>query len=662
MPNFRRALETVVMRARAPPGPVDRGSRGFSISATVLCYEAAMVRGASGVLRGMFILFALLVACDQAGNACLEGTESCPCTAEGDCLGDLVCYSQLCVDPGTVDSTSGSGGSSRGNSTSTDGDGDDSGVPTVSGSASTSSSGNTSDPDCDPDCDGRECGPDPRCGFDCGPCPGTCSADGQCSTLGAPCNLDTQSPCKPGENCVPVTGGDRVCIPEGPIPEGEACQWAECQRGLVCVLPGPSAPYGICTPVCGRDQTCGPGSRCTSFGHCPIPCDPFTDMGCGDGMACFPLVDDYGWYATCIPEVDDPRGDLGDDCETQLDCGPGQVCIESLEDGIACHQFCDNEHPCPIGPCLNTARPDGNSHEDGGFCELCVPDCGSIECGVDPVCGIACGTCDAGDTCLDGQCCTPNCDARDCGVDPVCGTSCGSCPGGSTCRSDGTCCTPDCSARVCGEDPVCGESCGACTAPETCVDGTCECVPDCDGRSCGVDPVCGVSCGSCGSTEVCNDGQCCEPDCGGVECGSDPVCGTACPDLCVGTDVCSAGGSCVACTALGGSCDSDGECCPEAGAQIECITGSCRQCAPSGFQCNVPCCGSLVCNPGFVCNSRDCSELGQFCGSNSECCDGLICDVGADRTCQLCRGQNVECTSSSQCCDGLSCQGGGCFP
>ena len=73
--------------------------------------------------------------------------------------------------------------------------------------------------------------------------------------------------------------------------------------------------------------------------------------------------------------------------------------------------------------------------------EDCVPDCGSRECGLDPVCGRqSCGTCDDGFSCQDGECvegaCMPDCGTAECGLDPVCGTQdCGTCDDGFLCQS-----------------------------------------------------------------------------------------------------------------------------------------------------------------------------------------------------------------------------------
>jgi hypothetical protein len=123
----------------------------------------------------------------------------------------------------------------------------------------------------------------------------------------------------------------------------------------------------------------------------------------------------------------------------------------------------------------------------GSSCDLtsgvCVADrcaCGERVCGPHPdttnCAGTSCGTCTTGVCTAAGLCidCVPECGTRECGLDPVCETSCGTCGTGETCE-DGVCtvCTPQCGTRQCGVDPVCGQSCGTCNAGENCVNGQC---------------------------------------------------------------------------------------------------------------------------------------------------------------------------------------------
>jgi len=108
-----------------------------------------------------------------------------------------------------------------------------------------------------------------------------------------------------------------------------------------------------------------------------------------------------------------------------------------------------------------TCKDDGSGWEEC-VCD-CIKNCTGRECGEDPVCGESCGTCDLnstcnvsgvcecdfldcegtccadGQVCSEGSCCTPNCGTRECGPDPLCGTSCGNCDSNEFCSPDGLC-------------------------------------------------------------------------------------------------------------------------------------------------------------------------------------------------------------------------------
>ncbi len=115
--------------------------------------------------------------------------------------------------------------------------------------------------------------------------------------------------------------------------------------------------------------------------------------------------------------------------------------------------------------------------------------------------------------------CEKDCSGRVCGPDPVCGLSCGDCPAGQECNQAGACvpadCVPNCEGIQCGPDPLCDRSCGRCDPPLVCnVNGRCvpadtPCQKDCTGLECGRDPLCGETCGTCDPEQVCgSDGQC----------------------------------------------------------------------------------------------------------------------------------------------------------
>ena len=139
--------------------------------------------------------------------------------------------------------------------------------------------------------------------------------------------------------------------------------------------------------------------------------------------------------------------------------------------------------------------------------------------------------------------CTPNCGTRNCGMDPVCGTlSCGgNCNSGYNCASNGTCmkgaCTPESNVSFCaGLNKNCGSvsgtdnclaprtaDCGNCNPPETCnATNMCHCTPNCIGKDCGSDGcygTCGSLAGGCASGFACNSaGQCESTGGGGSSC------------------------------------------------------------------------------------------------------------------------------------------------
>ncbi|NMB75358.1 MAG: carboxypeptidase-like regulatory domain-containing protein [Myxococcales bacterium] len=183
-----------------------------------------------------------------------------------------------------------------------------------------------------------------------------------------------------------------------------------------------------------------------------------------------------------------------------------------------------------------------------GLTAVCTPSCAGKVCGPDG-CGGSCGSCGADQACNAGKCeCVMQCGSRECGPDPVCGASCGTCGDGTRCSAAGVCeCVPACQGRECGPDG-CGGSCGGCPPGLLCdASGLCQaCVPECAGRVCGPDPLCGQSCGTCPAGQACQDGQClaCVPDCAGRSCGPDPRCSMRC-GVCAAELLCdAAAGTC----------------------------------------------------------------------------------------------------------------------
>jgi hypothetical protein len=185
--------------------------------------------------------------------------------------------------------------------------------------------------------------------------------------------------------------------------------------------------------------------------------------------------------------------------------------------------------------------------------------------------------------CRSNACCDPQCGTNDCGPDPICGTSCGTCPFNKPDCVSGTCtCVPDCSGKDCDTDG-CGGTCGSygggCPSDQICSSGVCvsDCNPatigdykcfgdtiyQCDGNGWNTyikncpppqyqcfdhSSICGIICTSqCGVTKWCGQydsctGYCtecanpnevcyysgsvgkCKKDCSGQPCSTGPLC------------------------------------------------------------------------------------------------------------------------------------------
>ena len=94
---------------------------------------------------------------------------------------------------------------------------------------------------------------------------------------------------------------------------------------------------------------------------------------------------------------------------------------------------------------INLSR--GNSSLDNSFnISLCVPDCTSLQCGFDPLCGKSCGTCNGSEVCTNGICVSSNCIPEPYSVtcgNAICGIKTNNC--GATIN-----CPPGCSqGKIC---------------------------------------------------------------------------------------------------------------------------------------------------------------------------------------------------------------------
>ncbi len=193
--------------------------------------------------------------------------------------------------------------------------------------------------------------------------------------------------------------------------------------------------------------------------------------------------------AGCGGEHIQPRGSVGDPCETADDCMDGLDCTGDVcTDSTACTA---DQVPCGANCC---------SADEDCVAGSCLPHCLSgIRCGPAHTC------CNSGESCLGGVCCpvTRICGDTCCAGDQQCADgTCISCP---TPLCNGACCDGGemCHAGVCcARDSICGSAC--CGEDEACEFEACH-------RDCGDLTRCGEAEECCGSEEVCYLGECIEP-------------------------------------------------------------------------------------------------------------------------------------------------------
>ncbi|MEX1363661.1 MAG: hypothetical protein AB1Z98_11065 [Nannocystaceae bacterium] len=167
-------------------------------------------------------------ATPSTGPECAAGTEGCPCL-EDDCVGELMCLSNVCVDPSTTTGP-------------TD--------PTSDSSATTAADDTG-----------------PMSDVDTGPPPMTTGSGGL--PPGAACD-PLFDECELGVACIGLEESGFVCIEPGDGGLGDACEGFTCAAGLLCIAADAfvsCSGLGCCAELCDFSKLDG----------CPADqfCEPF---------------------------------------------------------------------------------------------------------------------------------------------------------------------------------------------------------------------------------------------------------------------------------------------------------------------------------------------------------------------------------------------------
>ena len=254
----------------------------------------------------------------------------------------------------------------------------------------------------------QECAPGNYCATDT-QCPGLCKPEG---TLGVPCGsgVGAVAECAPPFICSYTDGSGGTCQPPPPdVQVGSACggpgqctsqnvtlvcdgpngplggsppvgaptcqnpratgscwQNSDCSTNN-CVLAGPGATEGVCTPArvigdaclpgqnqCGSGAYCGAASKCVDLPAVGQSCAGNSGEGtfCANGV-CNPLTSLCDAYQGAGETCNGPTGQC-DGFNTQ--CGPSGVCLPACAPGSACGapgQICCAQNLCNAGLTCN---------------------------------------------------------------------------------------------------------------------------------------------------------------------------------------------------------------------------------------------------------------------------------------------------------------------
>ncbi len=361
---------------------------------------------------------------------------------------------------------------------------------------------------------------------------------------------------------------------------------------------------------CETQEDCGEGELCEASKQQCLKLD---------GEAC---VDNVQCLGTCVQSECGPLAGMGQLCEQAEDCEPQSTCVLP-SDGSG--GFAE------VGNCRGEV--DAPCDEDGDCGVVCI----ALACAdLSPALG-PCDTssdCQTGGECLDGVCRLAI--AEPCLENAVCIDTCirGFCAPmanpSQTCDESTDCTAGSCFSGKCRLDDGAGCSINA-QCLNTCIGGLCE------ERNGPGEPCDGSESFDCAEGSLCMSSVC--KGSTGQPCDAD----LDCQGICLGT-------SCAPRQPTGGECFEDGDC--QAG--NACIVDTClrvdtQPCGENADCVNVCIHGS--CAPQAI-NGGGCDESGD-CPAGNECTSEFLCGLVLG---QACDGPDAPLCGSGECVDGVCCE------
>ena len=519
-----------------------------------------------------------------------------------------------------------------------------------------------------------------------------CSSGTCCVQAHSPTRCTSAADCCQGLTCTAQTccaGRSSTCTGSA-----DCCSGLVCSMG-VCMSPSMGDPVGMSGcgapgAVCCTGFTCLSGHVCNATtGHCE---------GCGTaGMRCCD-------GATACADTSLVCNARTGNCETAPDptmrCGriDGPCCAA---DGVSPGGTnCEGGLVCTAGTC-------SNSHDTGGPGQPCNPRGG---CAMGNICNHTMNTCmPMPDNCGADMmmCCDTGGGTMGCGGSEHCQFGmCSSCVGpslscllggilpGQTCCNGSVCRPAPLVPRCCvGQGQMCTNSLDCCGLMQ-CSGGMCQagrmgslCI---DSSECGMGLVCHLFMCQPDPMAMCApQGQMCTGAagcCTGYTCGvshsatmttAPTVCCTAHGGSCANEDECCGHMPCTnnmcACLDIDMPCFRDPECCDSgtnmatgATGALGCVAGACQitdHCKRPGMA-NVNCTGRADCCQGLDClighsggtQTVCCQEGMSPCQHDADCCGTMTCTMGRC----TCQAVGRRCSNDIDCCGAATCQAGTC--